>query len=253
MSNNPKQVGEAQACEGPTQNSIRFTNPIFELMKPQDIEVRPATIQNGKTKLLLYQNSRTAMEALDKVVGPMNWQIEYYNCGEMTFGKLSIYDDAKKEWVSKSDTGEVSNISERKGLSSDILKRCAVRFGFARELYSAPAISVASNDKYMTYKVQEIEYNDMREISHLVIVDKTDTVVFDWSNNNNPSKDHIQRMREDLKAYCTQKKFEGVDKKDLLAFFKYYEKKVSKDGWNNSFRPDALFKNWMARKGNRSE
>ena len=217
----------------------------FPLLEPKDIEVRIATIQEGKTKLLLYQNSRTTMDALDSTVGAFNWKIEYYDCCGQTFGRLSIFDSVKNQWVCKSDTGEESNIAEKKGLSSDILKRCAVRFGFARELYSAPNITVKSDDKYMKYYVHSISYNEKREIIQLSIVNRKGEIVFDWQNmttakkvENTPPK----TAEECLIEFCKEKKNTETDKERLKKYYKYYEQKCKV--WKGVFNAELLYQKW---------
>lgn len=154
-------------------------------MRPQDIEVRPAMTKNGKATLLLYQDSRNTMDALDRNFGAFGWQIKYKDVGGQIYGCLSIKDPDTGEWITKEDTGDESNISAQKGQSSDILKRCAVRFGYARELYTAPRITVDDDNYGNTgYRVSEITYNTNREISHLVLVNRFDKPVFTWNEGN---------------------------------------------------------------------
>lgn len=157
----------------------------WELMRPQDIEVRPAMTKDGKTTLLLYQDSRNTMDALDRNFGAFGWQIKYKDVAGQIYGCLSIKDPETGEWITKEDTGDESNISAQKGLSSDILKRVAVRFGYARELYSAPRI-VVPDDGYGNSgnKVSKIEYNENREIVSLTIVNRFNKPIFEWSEGN---------------------------------------------------------------------
>ena len=62
--------------------------------------------QNG-CFLLLYIDARCAQAILDETVGAMNWQRlhtrDNANC------IVSIWDDDKKQWVPKEDTGTTSN------------------------------------------------------------------------------------------------------------------------------------------------
>lgn len=225
---------------------------IFNLLKPQDIEVRIATVKDGRAKLLLYQNSRTTMDALDATVGIMNWQMDYFVCGGQTYGRLSIYDEEKHQWVSKADTGEESNIAEKKGQSSDILKRCAVRFGFARELYTAPTIVVPIDDKHTSFRVESISYSDNREIAQLTIVDRSGKVVFEWSKDAQYQKegDALEKHQETaigiLTAFCKEKaKDKEVDRGELERFFNFY--KIKCDTWKNKFDAPKLFDRWITR------
>lgn len=169
-----------------------INNIKWDLLQPEDIEVRVGgkIKETNNVTMLLYQDSRCTARNLDKQFGPFGWQIDYKVVGEQVYGTLSIWDDTKQQWVSKSDTGDKSNISEDKGQSSDILKRCAVRWGFARELYTAPRI-VIQDDGYGNSgcKVAEISYNENREINHLVIVNRFDKIVFTW-NMHQPNNNH---------------------------------------------------------------
>lgn len=158
----------------------------WDLLSPEDIEVRVGNKIKGSDNvaMLLYQDSRCTARNLDKQFGQFGWQIDYKVVGEQIYGTLSIYDETKQMWISKSDTGDKSNISEDKGQSSDILKRCAVRWGFGVELYTSPKIVIPDDGYGNTgYKVSEIEYNEEREIIHLVIVNRFNKEVFRWDKD----------------------------------------------------------------------
>lgn len=228
----------------------------WDLLRPEDVEVRVATTKNGKTTLLLYQDSRCAMRALDKHFGSFGWQMDYKVVGDQIYGTLSIYDEEKGIWVSKSDTGDKSNISEDKGQSSDILKRCAVRWGFARELYTTPKI-VVDDDGYgnMGYKVTEIEYDSNRNITHLVIANRFNKEVFRWDKNATEqpsqykSKGYTQTQQNGkdnltvLKEYCKQLTANGFDRSEVGKFYRFYEKKAN--DWRGTFQVDKLYSAWL--------
>lgn len=246
----------------------------WELMRPQDIEIRPAMTKNGKTTLLLFQDSRNTMNALDRNFGTFGWSITYKDVGGQIYGSLSIKNPETGEWISKEDTGDESNISAQKGQSSDILKRCAVRFGYGRELYSAPRI-IVDDDGYGNagYKVLEINYDSNRNIKHLVIGNKWGKEVWRWDNdkptqtqtvaytlrvkpveepkaydvNEEPPVSVDNSIAAQIKAYCGKKKLEqGVDLKELKAFFKFYSDRADK--WKyKKFNGDSLWDSWMAR------
>lgn len=149
----------------------------WPLLTAEDIEVRIATCKEGKTTLLLYQNSRTAMNAFDAMFGELGWQCEYYNAGGQIYCRIGVYDEEKSEWIWKSDTGSESNIEAEKGFSSDAYKRTAVRWGYARELYTTPVIIIDNDNKWRKFRVKEIGY-DGRRISRLVITDSYGNVVY---------------------------------------------------------------------------
>ena len=219
----------------------------WDLMRPQDIEIRPAQVKDGKVTLLLYQNSRTAMDALDRSFGEFGWQMEYRAVGEQIYGCLSIKDPDTGEWISKMDTGEESNISAQKGQSSDILKRCAVRFGYGRELYTAPRI-VVDDDGYNCsgYKVSKIAYNNNREIVELHIVNRFGKPVFDWGGEkvSAPAPKESGNKVEELRAFCSMmKEQEGINRNELKRFFEWYLGKAEK--WNGPFNAQSLWDKWM--------
>ena len=230
-----------------------INNIKWDLLQPEDIEVRVGNKikDTDNISLLLYQDSRCTARNLNKQFGAFGWQIDYKVVGDQIYGTLSIWDEDKKQWVSKSDTGDKSNISEDKGQSSDILKRCAVRWGFGVELYTAPKI-VVPNDGYNCsgYKVSEIQYNDNREITHITLVNRFGKVVYTWNidntenppvnkpYNDNPSKSNIELLKE----FCSNKKLEiGVDINQLTKFYNYYSTKDFKGKMN----VEQLWNNWI--------
>lgn len=154
----------------------------FRTLKANEIDVRVSTVGAKGVSFLLYKDARVDMAILDETVGPMNWQRNHSrdnaNC------TISIWDDDKKLWVSKEDTGVESNTAKEKGLASDSFKRAGTNWGIGRELYTAPFIFVScetvkneggkgyqQKNKYefLDAKVTEIEYNEDREITHLAI------------------------------------------------------------------------------------
>ena len=160
--------------------------------------------------MLLYKNSRVDMDMLDETVGAENW--ERLHSRDNANCTVSIYDTEKKMWVSKEDTGTESNTEKEKGLASDSFKRACVNWGIGRELYTAPKIIVWGNPeelKYKEYSVKEIEYNDKREISKLIIVDEKNNVVYPiksyetkkgTSSSSNDTKTISQAQRKRLFA-----------------------------------------------------
>lgn len=228
----------------------------WDLMRPQDIEIRPAMVKDGKATLLLYQNSRTAMDALDRNFGEFGWKMEYKDVGGQIYGRLSIKDPETGEWIYKEDTGEESNIAAEKGMSSDILKRCIVRFGYGRELYTAPRI-VIDDDGYgfSGYKVGRIEYSDNREIISLDIVNRFGKIVFSWRDDdgivNTPQPQYQQHSQPDmndktagLHAFCDSIKGQGLDF-EIEKFKVWWEPKVK--NWKGNFDPERLWSSWCSR------
>lgn len=160
----------------------------FRNLKADEIEVRIGNVAKDKTwiTLLLYQNSRVAMDLLDEEVGKENWKREHSrdnkNC------TISIWDKEKEQWIGKEDTGVESFSDKEKGLASDSFKRAAVNWGIGRSLYSAPTIYLYGNSdqlKNNKYSVKEIGYDDDDKINKLIIEDKKGNVVYTYPKNIN--------------------------------------------------------------------
>lgn len=238
----------------------------FRTLKNNEIEVRPQSVKNGKATMLLYIDSRCVTNILDETVGCMNWQSEFYEVNGQTMGKLGIWDEIKNMWVWKSDTGSESNVEAEKGLISDCYKRLLSRWGVT-ELYSAPRITWDDDGYGNTgYKVSEIEYDENRKITHLVIVNRFGKEQFRWDNGtvqpsqfkqvvtvtNNTQEDlewkeetSIKDNKTLLTEFCGQMTNNGYDRHQVGNFFRYYEKKCNT--WNGKFDVEKLFSNWMSK------
>lgn len=165
----------------------------FRTLKASEIECRPATINQKGLSLLLYKDARVDQNILDETVGCLNWQRHHSRDNANCI--VSIWDEEKKQWIEKEDTGTESNTEKEKGLASDSFKRACFNFGIGRELYSAPFIWVSaedvnivqgSNGKFATYDkfiVEQILYDDDRNIVALSIKNtKTNKRVFMMDN-----------------------------------------------------------------------
>lgn len=161
----------------------------FRTLYANEIDVRIGTqkLQDKDNKwsavieasYLLYKDARVDMALLDEVVGPMNWQRThnfkdgklYCSVGIRSTGNGSSF----SEWVWKEDVGVESNTEAEKGQASDAFKRACFNWGIGRELYTAPFVyikALANEDlRKVKMSVKEIEYNDKREITKLIIVD----------------------------------------------------------------------------------
>lgn len=168
----------------------------FRLLRADEVEARVSQVTEKGVILLLYQDARCAMNALDAEFGPMNWKNDYELIDNQLFSRISVWDDDKKQWISKMDVGVESNTEEIKGRASDAFKRAAVRWGLGRELYTAPFIWIpASKVKITTGKngnlacydrfvVSEIAYDENRHICRLVIKDTRGQVLFTFGTTH---------------------------------------------------------------------
>ena len=243
-------------------------NNMFRTLKAEEIEVRVQSVKNGKANMLLYIDSRAVTKLLDETVGPMNWQTEFYEVNGQTIGKLGIWDEEKKQWIFKSDTGTESNIEAVKGLISDVYKRMLSRWGVV-ELYSSPKI-VLDDDGYGNtgYRVSEILYDGERNITHLVLVNRFGKEVFRWDEGQRPQVAHTTQTPQRLQApqnaqtdaldYVVEtemdklKKFYkskfhtmGPDEQKIFTEFKdFYKNKIEKNGWKGEFNVENLYIRW---------
>ena len=159
----------------------------FRTLTADEIECRVS--QCGKSakgvawcSLLLYKDARCDQRLLDETVGAYNWQRKHSrdnaNC------TVSIWDEEKKMWIEKEDTGVESNTEKEKGLASDSFKRACFNWGIGRELYSSPKIFITLNSGEYTelqgkikvnqktsFEVTDIGYDEKRNICKLTICD----------------------------------------------------------------------------------
>lgn len=162
---------------------------MFRDLKANEIDVRVNTINEKGLTLLLYKDARVDQDILDETVGAMNWQKHYSrdnaNC------TISIWDNEKKQWIEKEDTGTESYTEKEKGLASDSQKRSGFAWGIGRCLYTAPFIYIPASlceikqvttGKYVTYDkfhVEAIEITN-KEITGLAIKNQKGVRVFSW-------------------------------------------------------------------------
>lgn len=121
---------------------------IKDLQKPlpiESIDFRVQSINKGwYATILAYKDARVDMNRLDEVIWPLNWKKEYVRDNKNCI--VSIYDETKKEWISKEDTWTESNTEQEKWLASDSFKRACFNWWIGRELYDYPVIQVKLND-----------------------------------------------------------------------------------------------------------
>ena len=162
----------------------------IRLLRANEIECRVSTISEKGISLLLYKDARVDQKILDETFTPFGWKRSHQSIDGNLYCIVEIYDEDKKEWVSKQDVGVTSYSEKEKGQASDSLKRACFNWGIGRELYSAPFIWIPASkvniqpkgDKYITYDrftVQYITYNEQREIDSLVIVNESGNLVYE--------------------------------------------------------------------------
>ena len=117
---------------------------LTEPLKPSEIELRIGSISENKGfSLLAYKTARTDRNRLDDVVGCMDWQNKHYvDAHNNVICQIGIWDENKKQWIWKEDTGSESFTEKEKGSYSDSFKRAGFRWGIGIELYDYPFIWV---------------------------------------------------------------------------------------------------------------
>ena len=189
----------------------------FPLLTKDDIELRIGQMNKAgdKATLLLYKTSRTDADILDRVVGAGNWQKRFYTLQGVGIGdnmrsivvcSVGIYDDDKKEWIWKDDSGTESNVEQDKGVCSDAFKRASGGscWGIGRELYSAPTIWVKVESKYDKFKVASISYNENREIKTLEIANEKGEIVYQYGLGKKVSQTTEKAPKKDILAEATK-------------------------------------------------
>lgn len=205
------------------EESYKIDQPIRTL-HADEIECRIGTITARGCSLLLYKDARVDMKILDETFGVGNWQRTHEVVNDNLFCTIEIWNDKICQWVKKQDVGTESYSEKEKGEASDSFKRAGFNVGIGRELYTSPFIwilpknkemgtRIKTNDektgevkeelkefyvnskgKYETktkFHVQEIGYNQNREINKLVIVDNKGNVRFEMI----PQEEQVDRLK----------------------------------------------------------
>jgi len=164
---------------------------------------------------LLYKDARVDMDELDKKYGPMGWKDEYTEVGGNLYCTISVWDEDKKQWISKSDVGVESYIEKEKGQASDAFKRAGFKWNIMRYLYSAPTIWIELDGEEVinikgklsagvTLHVAELKVED-NKITKLVIQDHKGKVRFDWSGKDVLPVAEPEGTLEELRTLAEEK------------------------------------------------
>lgn len=170
----------------------------FRDLRADEIECRVAQAKDSGVSLLLYKDARCDMNILDETVGSMNWMRSHTRDNANCI--VSLWDEAKKQWISKEDTGTESNTEKEKGLASDSFKRACFNWGIGRELYTAPFVWIEAsacaalkevgkdargNPRYAcydTFVVQKIIIENKKIVALAIWNTKTKKTCFTWQD-----------------------------------------------------------------------
>jgi len=182
----------------------------IRLLTKDDIEVKVKKVLDGKALLLLYKTARVDMAILDEVFGVFNWCNEYKEIKGNMYCGVGVRESADQDFIWKWDCGIESREDEegnqKKGEASDAFKRACFKVGIGRELYSAPVIYIKAEtkqdgkvfkltDKYAKYTVKDIQYNENREITKLIIVDRKGVQVFPVNKVENTPEPKVENKQ----------------------------------------------------------
>jgi hypothetical protein len=136
------------------------TNDFDKLREPfpaSDIEwrIQQSGVKNGKgwAMALAYVTNRAIQSRLDEVVGAENWKNEYSKApddGVLCGISIRVNVEApltSREWVTKFDGAENTQVEAVKGGLSGAMKRAAVQWGIGRYLYNLESTFVETSDK----------------------------------------------------------------------------------------------------------
>ena len=167
---------------------------IFRLLNADEIEVKVKQVTEKGAVALLYKTARTDMDLLDEQFGAGDWECDYKEIKGNLYCGIGVKVDGATVW--KWDCGiesrEDGEGNEKKGEASDAFKRAGTKWGIGRELYTAPFIflkveteangdkAYKLKDKYQSFDVAEIGYDDNRRINRLVIKDNKGKTVFTY-------------------------------------------------------------------------
>ena len=129
-------------------NEQELTKRLTAPFEAKDVEwrIQQTTQDKSRGLAVAFITSRAIQKRLGETVGPFHWKTEFTPWHQIGNGSqlcaLSIYDEERGEWVTKTDGAENSDIEPVKGGLSDSFKRAAVQWGIGRYLYSLGAVWV---------------------------------------------------------------------------------------------------------------
>lgn len=192
---------------------------IFRHLEPNEILLRVDRVEFVRDErgqslpfavILPYKTARTDFDILDETVGTRNWQDKYYEAKGQLFCSIGIninfdHPELPAEWLWKSDTGELTNISAEKGLASDCRKRAGVCWGIGRELYTFLGkirIPLRNDEFYKPnnkdyyvcttkFRVSEIYYDKSGNVTASSFIDENGNLRGEYKRN--PLLDQIQK------------------------------------------------------------
>ena len=219
----------------------------FRKLKASEIDARVATVKQNGCSLLLYKDARVDQNILDETVGVLNWQRSHQLIGDRLYCTVSVWDEEKKQWISKQDVGTESYTEKEKGQASDSFKRACFNLGIGRELYTAPFIWIPSpkvdivinGDKKSTYDsfaVEDIGYDEDGNINRLIIRNtKKNLIVYQMGE----AATEEQKAQEEFDK-TAQKKITKTQLASIRKTIEKYPDKMTEEGLCKYFEVEKL-------------
>lgn len=221
----------------------------FRKLKASEIDARVSTVTEKGCSLLLYKDARVDQNILDETVGCLNWKRSHQLIGDRLYCTVEIWDDEKKQWISKQDVGTESYTEKEKGQASDSFKRACFNLGIGRELYTAPFTWISSgkvtitekNGKPTTYDrfiVDSIGYDSEGNINRLIIrnigstFSKRNDIVFQLGEAESEEEEQVKKAEKTAK--------EKIDETSLMSIRKTIE--------NSTFTEEGVCKYFKIKK-----
>lgn len=200
-------------------------------LKANEIEARVQMIKDTGCSLLLYKDARCDMKILDETFGVMGWKRKHEVIGDNLYCTVSLYDKETNQWIEKQDVGIESYTQKEKGQASDSFKRACFNVGIGRELYTSPFIWIKLDkgetypnngrvalSKGINFKVKKIEYNQDREITHLIIEDNNGKQRYSYGSPAPAPEPKIDKDKVDTLVKLI--KDTETDSEALLGYYK---------------------------------
>lgn len=227
----------------------RLSNP--RPLNIDEIEVRVGQQSKNKGQwesLLLYKTARTDKKLLDEFFGEENWQNSFSVIKDVLYCTISVWDEDKQQWISKTDAGKESNMESEKGEASDAFKRAGFKWGIGIELYDAPQIRVWGDkfnlEDFHSYEVTGLAHDEKGKISFLEVTYKsrnTTSVCFTYGSKKTTKKVADTTPKEEPKEISikvekpTEKATQKITSKDL------WKECLRKMGYNFSLKSDDAY------------
>ena len=140
---------------------------LTDFFKDEELEWKPQSTGIDKTgkpwaKVLCYVSARAIQERLDDVYGVTGWKDTYRFEPHGTICSLSVWDQDKKEWITKENGSQETDIESFKGGISSALKRVAASgYGIGRYLYALDTVfAECSKDRQKDWKYAKDKKTD---------------------------------------------------------------------------------------------